>query len=136
MLFLVLLACGSTIEKNEDTGSAHDTSEHSEPETTVEPEDTSDTQDPCGWQENQSADPLSLIGDESCGAQVYAQSCSICHMEDGSGGNSGKRLVGRMDLFDDQTLVDIILMGQGTMPPIAISSQKTADVVVFLRENF
>ena len=131
MLFFALLACGSVSEKIEDTGIEVDTSESIEPEDVTEPQE-----DPCGWQENQGADPLSLIGDESCGAQVYAQSCSICHMEDGSGGNSGKRLSGRMELFDDATLVDIIVRGQGTMPPIAISSQETADVVVFLRENF
>ena len=131
MLFFMLLACGSGTEKSEDTAIEVDTSEPIEPEDTIEPQE-----DPCGWQENQGADPLSLVGDTSCGAQVYAQSCAICHMEDGSGGNSGKRLSGRMDLFDDATLVDIIVRGQGTMPPIAISSQETADVIIFLRDNF
>ena len=131
MLFFMLLACGSGTQSIEDTATQVDTFEPIEPEDTVEPQE-----DPCGWEENQGTDPLSLVGNASCGAQVYAQSCAICHMEDGSGGNSGKRLSGRMDLFDDATLVDIIVRGQGTMPPIAISSQETADVVVFLRENF
>ena len=129
MLFFVLLACGATSEKNEDTATVA-VVEPSEPEV-VEVED-----DPCGWQENQDADPLSLAGDSSCGAQVYAQSCAICHMEDGSGGNAGKRLAGRMDEFDDAQLVGIIQSGQGTMPPIAISAQEVADVVVFLRDSF
>lgn len=131
MLFFMLLACGSGIESIEDTATQVDTFEPIEPEDIPEPQE-----DPCGWEENQGADPLSLSGDASCGAQVYTQSCAICHMEDGSGGDSGKRLSGRMELFDDATLVDIIVRGQGTMPPIAISSQETADVVVFLRENF
>ena len=132
MLFFILLACGSAAEKTNDTYTLIDTSEQSEPEDTVAPQE----EDPCGWQESQDADPLSLVGDQVCGAQVYMQSCSICHMDDGSGGNSGKRLSGRMDLFDDATLVDIIVRGQGTMPPISISPQETADVIVFLRESF
>ena len=132
MLFFLLWACGSTLQKNDDTSIDFDTSEPSEPEETA----VSEEEDPCGWQESQDSDPLSLVGDHVCGAQVYTQSCSICHMEDGSGGNSGKRLLGRIELFDDATLVDIIIRGQGTMPPIAISSQQTADVIVFLRGNF
>ena len=132
MLFFALLACGSTAEKTNDTYTSIDTSVQSEPEDTVEPQE----EDPCGWQESQGADPLSLVGDQDCGAQVYIQSCAICHMDDGSGGNSGKRLSGRMELFDDAMLVDIIVRGQGTMPPISISPQETADVIVFLRENF
>ena len=132
MLFFLLWACGSTPKKNDDTYTYFDTSDQNEPEDTVDPEE----EDPCRWQENQDAAPLSLVGDQACGGQVYTQSCAICHMEDGSGGNSGKRLLGRIELFDDAMLVDIIVRGQGTMPPIAISSQQTADVIVFLRGHF
>lgn len=130
MLFFVLLACGITTEKMEETGIEGDTLEASEPESVESQED------PCGWQENQNEDPLSLTGDQACGSQVYTQSCSVCHMEDGSGGNSGKRLMGRMDEFDDAQLVGIIKSGQGTMPPIAISSQEITDVIAFLRDSF
>ena len=133
MLFFILWACGSPSEKNEETDTDIDTFEQIEPE---DSEEENSEEDPCGWQENQNADPLSLVGDQECGAQVYAQHCSVCHMEDGSGGNSGKRLTGRMDLFDDEQLMNIIVSGQGTMPPISIFSQKTADVIVFLRETF
>ena len=133
MFFFVLLACGNVSGKNEDTATEIDTYEPTEPENTVEPEEE---EDPCGWQENQNADPLSLEGSQECGAQVYAQRCSVCHMEDGSGGDSGRRLMGRMDEFDDAQLVRIIDSGQGTMPPIAISSQEIADVIVFLRNSF
>lgn len=130
----LLLACVSTSDKNQDTG----TMETGEAAHVAEPETGLDTgaSDPCGWDNNQDSDPLSLVGDQECGARVYTQSCSICHMDDGSGGNSGKRLEGKMDLFDDAVLVSIITSGQGTMPPISISSQETADVIVFLRENF
>ena len=133
MLFLLFFACMENSEEKQDTA-AEDVVEsiESEPENVV---DTA-TEDPCGWEENQGSEPLSLAGDRDCGAEVYAESCAICHMEDGSGGNSGKRLKGRIELFEDQTLIDIIVSGQGTMPPIALSSQETADVVVFLRNDF
>lgn len=137
MFVFALLACFSS---EKDTSVALDTSVEdtfldSGTEPSLEP-DSSTTEDPCGWTQNQNADPLSLSGDSSCGETVYMSHCAVCHMEDGSGNDAGKRLAGRIDSFSDAEIIGIISSGKGTMPPISISAQEKADVLAFLRSAF
>ena len=84
-------------------------------------------------------DILALTADVDNGAEIYGDSCSICHGVDG-GGDIGSNLHAVVpDLTDDQ-LVDVLLNGipGTTMPGFAdsLDDQGIADVLLYLKENF
>ena len=138
MLFLfTLLACEpielSVTEKvniNDPNQTENNTNEPEDVEV-VEPS----TDDECAEDEGSAtADPNSLIGRPDCGEIVYFSRCSICHGENGEGGNAGRRLQGEIDDMTDSYIMESILGGQGTMPPQNLTAQETADVLSYLRE--
>ena len=135
MIIIFVLACGSS---EKETG-MDDTSMESNIVDTAPVEETASPveEDPCGWNDvDLNVDPLTLTGDTVCGQEVYLDRCAICHMENGEGSNAGKQLVGFIDQYSDEHLVEVIQEGWGPMPPVAINPQQIADVIVHLRETF
>lgn len=73
-------------------------------------------------------------GDAARGADVYADTCALCHGASGEGG-LGPAMADQMGKTDEE-LHDIIQNGKGDMAPVEISEQETADVIAYLRETF
>ena len=133
-VFLIFSSCSSSNEDSPIEIIVSPTSEPNEPSTPPEPDDEPDE---CGWfSANIEAEPLTLTGDFECGKQVYLDYCSICHMENGEGSDAGKQLQGYMDQYSDAHLVEVIENGIGPMPPVAITPQQTADVILYIKEAF
>ncbi len=69
------------------------------------------------------------LGNQSRGAEVFADECAGCHGEGGAGG-TGPRLVGAG--LDAETVSATIAAGIGIMPPGLVSGQDEADVVAYV----
>lgn len=82
-------------------------------------------------------DILSLEGDASAGATVYADNCASCHAADGTGG-TGPDLTAHVGHHSDEELVGTIVDGSGTMPAFGASldDQDIADVLAFLIDSW
>jgi mono/diheme cytochrome c family protein len=80
-------------------------------------------------------DTASVTADASAGATMYAQVCAGCHGDPVSGGGSSPLLADEVPEKSDAELRDIILNGEGEMPPVALSEQQVTDVIAYLRET-
>lgn len=81
-------------------------------------------------------DILALDRDAAAGEDVYA-SCasSSCHGSNGDSG-SGPRLSRRVPRGSDEDLIEIVLAGEGGMPPQDLDDQEMADLLAYLRQTF
>jgi len=79
---------------------------------------------------------LALAGEVAAGEVVYLDHCAECHLEDGSG-DIGPSLIFHVPRHPDRYLVNLILVGEGNMPPFDdLADQDIADVLVYLRGTF
>lgn len=82
------------------------------------------------------SDPaLTLEGDATAGATVFADTCAVCHGESGEGG-TGPALTDEVPEKSDEELVDIIRNGYEEMAPVDLEDQEIADVLAYLRDTF
>ena len=81
-------------------------------------------------------DILTLDGNPSQGAVLYAGQCQLCHGQDGSGGVIGPDIRQEVPLKTDQELLTLFIGGQGNMLPIPLTDQQYADVLTYVRETF
>lgn len=78
---------------------------------------------------------LALDGDPVAGEAVYASTCAACHGADGEGG-SGPAMAGIVADESDADIVEVVLDGEGSMPPQDLTDQEVADVLAYLIETF
>jgi len=71
-----------------------------------------------------------LAGDVDRGATVFAENCSGCHGEGGTGGGVGPTLAGSG--VDGATVTATVQQGRGVMPAGIVSGQDLADVVAYV----
>jgi cytochrome c len=74
------------------------------------------------------------------GKAQYNTSCSTCHMEDLSGSGQALPLAGDafMDVWEGQTVADLLGLVQGTMPqdkPGTLTSQDALDIITFILQQ-
>jgi mono/diheme cytochrome c family protein len=74
-------------------------------------------------------------GNTADGPTLFANHCAACHGADGRGG-SGPDLADEVPGKSDGDLTDVILNGDGNMPPIAVSGDEAAVIVAHLRTLF
>ncbi len=79
-------------------------------------------------------DVLALDGDATNGADVFGDTCAVCHGDDGSGG-SGPDLTGQDSL---ETVISSVLNGNGSMPAFDgdLTDQEIADVAAYVTGGF
>lgn len=67
------------------------------------------------------------------GAQLYADTCAGCHGADGHGGSAPdlSRELGKTDA----QLIEIILNGDGRMPPQDVTQEEAQAIVDWMRAN-
>jgi len=74
------------------------------------------------------------------GKAQYNTSCSTCHMEDLSGSGQALPLAGDafMDVWEGQSVADLLGLVQGTMPqdkPGSLTSQEAIDIITYLLQQ-
>jgi len=74
------------------------------------------------------------------GKADYNTSCGTCHMEDLSGSGQALPLAGDafMDVWEGQTVADLLGLVQGTMPqdkPGTLTSQEALDIITYLLQQ-
>jgi mono/diheme cytochrome c family protein len=84
---------------------------------------------------------LALSGTSAAGQTVFTANCGVasCHGADGNtpGTSSTKRLSDEIPGLSDKQIVDIVINGEGTMPPqTGLSDQQVADVLAYVQETF
>lgn len=84
---------------------------------------------------------LGLSGTSAAGQTVFTNNCGVasCHGADGNtpGTSSTKRLSDEIPSLSDKQIVDVVINGEGTMPPqSALSDQQVADVLAYVQETF
>ena len=122
----------SSEEVEEDTVSEPE--DVAEPETTQEP---SSEEDDCALPEDSfDLPPQDLEGRVDCGEEIYINYCANCHGGQGQGTSNGQGLIGHIQGHSDVQLIQSIVYGEGTMPPMNLENQEVADVVAYMRENF
>lgn len=140
MRFWMILATASLLtgcgDKDEDTtgfgGTVTDPGT-TETETTDTDGGTSDTD---GGTTTDTGDTGSTT-DALDGAALYATHCASCHGAEGEGVQDvGPGLANEFNRHDDEFLVDVVLNGDGTMPPIAVSEEEAYAIVEWLRAFF
>lgn len=93
------------------------------------------TEEPTGTT-TRTEDILSLTGDTTAGADVYAANCAVCHAADGSGG-SGPALTAAIPGMSEEEIVDLVLNGEGVMPAFDnLSDQEIADLTAYAVATF
>lgn len=75
----------------------------------------------------QDANISGLTGDPSIGEEHYSADCAACHGADGSGG-SGPNIKNA----SENTLVRVILEGDGSMPAFDYTDQDLADIISYI----
>lgn len=80
-------------------------------------------------------------GDPSFGAEVYAGACVTCHGADGTAmvevnGVQAPDLSIVVPQLGDDTLLSVLLSGEGEMPVVGLSEAEAADCLAWLREHF
>ncbi len=71
-------------------------------------------------------------GSDLDGEALYATYCSACHGTSGEGGY-GPALDGEFEEKSDEQIVDIILNGDGSMAPVAVSEDEAYAIVEWYR---
>jgi mono/diheme cytochrome c family protein len=74
------------------------------------------------------------------GKAQYNTSCSTCHMEDLSGSGQALPLAGDafMDVWEGQSVADLLGLVQGTMPqdkPGTLTSQEALDIITYILQQ-
>jgi mono/diheme cytochrome c family protein len=69
-------------------------------------------------------------GDVARGEAIFAENCSGCHGDGGTGGGVGPMLVGAG--LDADTVASAVQQGRGVMPAGIVSGQEQADVVAYV----
>jgi mono/diheme cytochrome c family protein len=74
------------------------------------------------------------------GKAQYNTSCSTCHMEDLSGSGQALPLAGDafMDVWEGQTVADLLGLVQGTMPqdkPGTLTSRDALDIITYILQQ-
>jgi hypothetical protein len=106
-----------------------------EPETNQEP--SSSEEDDCALpEESFDLPPQDLDGRVDCGEEIYINYCANCHGGQGQGTSNGQGLIGHIQGHSDVQLIQSIVYGEGTMPPMNLENQEVADVVAYMREYF
>jgi cytochrome c551 len=72
----------------------------------------------------------SAAGDAGRGMAIFAENCSACHGDGGTGGGVGPTLVGAG--LDTATVAATVQQGRGVMPAGIVSGQEQADVVAYV----
>ena len=70
------------------------------------------------------------------GEALYASHCAACHGADGKGNTIGPDLEGEVMRHSDEELVDVMLNGDGSMAPVAISEDEAYAIAGWLRTIF
>ena len=83
----------------------------------------------------------SAKGDSTAGADVYDANCASCHGADGTagveiGGEPAADLTFEATDLSEDEIISVILNGEGTMPPVAITEQEAADCAAYVIETF
>ncbi|WP_419841062.1 c-type cytochrome [Candidatus Poriferisodalis sp.] len=75
--------------------------------------------------------------DVGLGSEVFADSCSVCHGSDGSGG-VGAALEGVSERLSVSDHLSVVWSGRGTMPPFGglLTDAEIASVVAYQRSTF
>jgi mono/diheme cytochrome c family protein len=71
-----------------------------------------------------------VTGDVQRGEAVFAENCSGCHGEGGTGGGVGPTLAGAG--LDGAAVTAAVQQGRGVMPAGIVSGQDKADVVAYV----
>jgi len=74
-------------------------------------------------------------GDPTEGADLFATTCAACHGSDGTG-SSGPDLTSAVPSLDDDTIIDIILNGTGTMGAQNLTEDEANDVLAYMRQEW
>ena len=77
----------------------------------------------------------------AAGEELYSEQCVACHGANGGGeAESGYPDAPPLDNtvpgLTDEALVDLIIEGQGGMPPVPVSDDEALDIVAYLRATF
>ena len=83
----------------------------------------------------QIAEPSEETTEEQTGEELYAQYCSACHGQDGTGGADAPGVINHLDDSDDK-LVDIIINGFGRMEGIAVTEDEALRIIEYMRAEF
>lgn len=77
----------------------------------------------------------SLTGDATAGQPLYQSNCSGCHGQDAKGGTYKVDLVAHAEHDDDAGFAQVILSGDGDMPPFEgqLEDQQIADIIAYIR---
>lgn len=80
---------------------------------------------------------LSMTGDSSAGATLFAQNCATCHGPEGRGSGWAPNLYERVPTRTDESIVQTLLQGRGGMPKWdELRDQELADLLAHLRATF
>lgn len=83
---------------------------------------------------------LGLMADTTAGETAFGESCglgSTCHNADGTSGGTAADLTETTATLTDETIVNTILNGEGSMPPQnTLADQKIADIVAYMRAEW
>lgn len=71
---------------------------------------------------------LTLTGDSSAGATLWAADCALCHGNEAEGTPRGPALDGE----DAEAFVDVVRFGRGDMPAFDLTDQELADLLAWL----
>lgn len=89
----------------------------------------------CGDSSSDSAGTDSATGSTADGAALYATYCAGCHGATGQGG-SGPDLHDEVPDASDAELEDVILRGDGSMPPVPVPADDLPVLLDYLRATF
>lgn len=124
-----------TPENTQEPESQPEEEPASEPEVVQEPSDAPSAE--CAIPpESYDTPPQELQGRVDCGEDVYMSQCANCHGAQGQGTSSGQGLQGHVQGHSDLELIQSIVYGEGTMPPIDLENQEVADVLAYMRAYF
>lgn len=80
--------------------------------------------------------------DAANGETLYSSNCVGCHAASGLGEDDGNGAAGATNLQEyaptatEAEITDVILNGQGGMPPIGVSESEAADIAAYVKAEF
>jgi mono/diheme cytochrome c family protein len=69
------------------------------------------------------------------GGELFGDVCAVCHAADGTGTVAGPNITGQLSK-SDQSLIDIMRNGAGSMPAQDVSVAEAQAIVDWMRETF
>ncbi len=79
---------------------------------------------------------LVLTGDVAAGSSAFDAHCVVCHVKDGQAPFVGPALAAVVPDLSDRQLIDLMLVGIGSMPPTNLDDQEAADLLAWLVDSF